>query len=363
MNRITIDTNDLRTIAAVYDTESQELAEVRLDLLRGWADVASGAYPGIERVLPWADDVNSKLGYLAGRVSAGATEAYRQAQRADDTELIGGIVSLLLGGFGLLFATAAAQPLGQWVPAVAGAGAPVGVLPLGGLGAVTGTPLPATGLAALDPLAALGAQNGALAPISGLLGQVQQVVNDPLGFLDGPQGQALATSNGALAPIQGLLNQAQAVSDNPLGFGGGAPLGGGGTLDDLVAASTQQNVNRILAGGTSPISGLSASIANSVQGLFPGGVDNYLGNLVESAKANGTFSPGINATAALEGQLAAREHFSGLVQNFDPFRGITESNIMRSDQIGFMNELHAQSVANSAANEVSLINSQFGFNF
>jgi hypothetical protein len=363
MNQITIDTADLRALAAAFERESQELASIRLDLVRAWGDVAPGAYPGIERVLPWADDVVARLGYLAGTVSTGAMAAHAQAQRAEDTELLGGLVSMLLGGCGLLYAVAATQPLATWAPAVPGAAAPVGMLPLGGLGGVAGMPLLATGVGALDPLAALGAQNGALAPIAGILGTVQQVVNDPLGFLDGPQGQALAAQNGALAPIQGVLNQAQAVIDNPLGFGGVAPTGGGTDLASLEAAALQQNVNRILAGGTSPISGLSSSIANSFNGLFPGGLNDWVGGLVESAKANGRFHPGINATAALEGQLMAREQFSAAAQNFNPFRNITEGNLMRIDQINFMSELHSQSVLNSGENLRALVNSQLGSSF
>jgi hypothetical protein len=361
MNRITIDTDDLQSLARVWNAESAQIADVRLDLLRAWSDISPAAYPGVERLAGMADDISARLANLASSVADEASGLQMQALRAD-VDLLGRSVSLILCGFGPFAASFGTQTLASWLPMTSATAATFGSAPLTELEGVTGLPSFATGVGALDPLAALGAQNGALAPISGLLGQVQQVVNDPLGFLDGPQGQALAANNGALAPIQGLLNQTQAIVNNPLGFTALPPSSSGTPLDQLEQSALQQNINRILNGGSFPGSADMAALRGNFNALFPGGVNNFTSNLVASAKANGTFHPGINATAALQGQLAANAKFSEGVARFNPFQGIIEDNISRLNQINYMDELYRQATVNQARNLLANVNSQFGFN-
>ena len=171
---------------------------------------------------------------------------------------------------------------------------------------------------------------------------MQQVVNDPLGFLDGPQGQALAANNGALAPIQGLLNQTQAIVDNPLGFAA-LPLSSGGYRStNLENAALQQNVNRILSGGSFPGSDITTGVANTFHSLFPGGTDNLLNNLVgvgEGGRERCTRASTQRRHSRASSPRANSSRTPPRASN--PYRSIIEDNISRSNQIAYMNQLNA----------------------
>ncbi len=337
MNRITIDTNDLRTLSRSYMSESEVIANIRLDLLRAWSDVAPGAYPGVERLMSWADEINSGLARLSGTIDNEASDAQFQALRADDSDLLGEFVSVLLCGLGLLGAMAG-RSLAPWLPVTAGE-APLFEDPISTIEVVMPMPSTATGFGAVDPLGSLGTQNGALAPISDVLGQVQQLSNDPLGFLDGPQGQALAASEmNAVAPIQGLLDQTRAVLNNPLGFNTAAlnPSPSSSPLGNLENAALQNNINRILSGGSFPGSNIAGAFSNNSPTNPLSNLNGFVNGLLTSAHSGAGGGGAPPLTSGIATQFIHTNPISDPFGSLNPGIGIAEHNISDANVNGIL---------------------------
>ena len=333
MNRITIDTDGLRALARTYDDESNALADIRLDLLRAWSDVPLVAYPGVERLASWADEIGGGLAQLAGLVTSDAASARLQALRADDGDVLGQFVSLLFGCFGALATAFGAPALAAWIPMTSEGAAPFGGA-VDDLGSVGALPTLSTGVGGLDPFGTPGAENGALAPISGILDQVGQLSSDPFSFLDGPQGQALAASEaGAVAPIQGLLDQANAIIQDPLGFSTSAlgPSAAADPLTNAVNSALQGRINGILAGD--PFAGSGINIAGAFGGNSPANplanLGGFVNGLLNGAPAGGGSSGGGGFVPTnIAGQFIAQNTSNPLshVNFFGSIIGDNESN-------------------------------------
>jgi hypothetical protein len=309
MNRITIDTDELRTLAQQFRAEADELAAVRLDLLRAGTDAPLGAFPGLERLEGMAEDVLARIAGIATTVSNQATEVDMQARAAETDNLLGRFSSGVLGTLGPMFGATAGSALGPWLPILGGSSG--GMNPtIDDLLGIQSAPL-LTGVGGVDWLADLGRHNGALAPISNLLNDVQGVLNDPLG-LTGPLG-TLASP---------------AVSGVP-------------SLQDLEQAALQQNITRIMNGGSFPGSDILGNFRNSFNGLFPGGVNNVINNTIAAAKADGTFHPGTNPMA-LQGVIDANNHFSDILSHVNFYQGIIDH--FQTENIAFASNVASMSV-------------------
>jgi hypothetical protein len=177
-------------------------------------------------------------------------------------------------------------------------------------------------------------------------------------------GFTLATpGSGALAPIAGLLGEVDKVIADPLGLAGGlAPMGiptGVPSLQQLELSALQGNINRIMSGGSFPGSDILSGVRTGFGGLFPGGVDNFIGGIVESAKANGTWRPGANP-AALLGSLEAQQRGSDALNRIfeAETRKLTFTQKTSLDGDGFLTALRAQGQADAAATLIANISSE-----